>query len=169
MHRWKFNGVPGILERRVLKNFETLRAWCAPRVMAAYFRTLWNGWVTTRRMRTMLGRDGGTGTCLLCGNGQDSLEHYSYCSIFWGFCCSSRPRGLGLHPRARSRETFFLIQDGMTVEDKVRMAIGLYALFRTVAFASKSGLVDCDWNTLLRIWSKRAAEATNASRLLYDE
>lgn len=166
MLRWKLDGVPGILERRVLRNFETLRAWCAPRVMAAYFRTLWNGWATSRRMRTMAGRDGGTGICLLCGNGQDSLEHYSHCSVFWDFCSKARPRGLGLNPMARSRETFFLLQDGMSAEDKVRMAVGLYALFQTITFASTSGMKDCDWLALLRIWSRRAAEATRANALL---
>eukprot|EP00973_Karenia_brevis_P077467 10763333-Karenia_brevis.AAC.1 len=50
---WRLRGVPGIIERRILRAFQLLRSRCPPRVMAIYLRTIWNGWVTDRRMKNL--------------------------------------------------------------------------------------------------------------------
>lgn len=78
--RWGLKGVPAHLERNVSAAFDILKLWCNPRVQVPYFRTIWNGWVRYRRMNTLVsnGRD-----CVLgCGWDEDSIEHYSVCSVF---------------------------------------------------------------------------------------
>ena len=48
-----------------------------PRVSAAVWKTVWNGWTTARRFQRV-------GPCLLgCGGryGEDSIEHYARCEI----------------------------------------------------------------------------------------
>jgi hypothetical protein len=163
MLRWKLPGVPGILERRALRNFKMLHEWCQPRVMAAYFRALFNGWATSRRMRTLTPQRGIL-ECMLCHANEDSLEHYSLCNVFWAFACKPRPRGLGLSPTLRSRSSFFLLEEGMQVDDRVRMALGLYSLFRTVICCASDSSQNPE--ILLRLWTKRAAEGSRAYALL---
>ena len=166
MTRWHLIGVPRHLEDRVLRNFKLLSTQCQPRVLAAYFRALWNGWCTSRRMRTMAGHSGTVFPCVLCGEGQDSLEHYSLCEVFWEFCNKDRPQGLGIQSSLRSRETFFLVRPGMADEDKIRMALGIYALFRSVIYCSSEASARPKLMTMLRLWAKRATDGSNARLLL---
>ena len=166
MTRWHLVGVPRHLEDRVLRNFKLLSTQCQPRVLAAYFRALWNGWCTSRRMRTMAGHSGTVLPCVLCGKGQDSLEHYSLCEVFWEFCNKDRPQGLGIHLSLRSRETFFLVRPRMADEDKIRMALGIYALFRSVIYCSSEASARPKLMTMLRLWAKRATDGSNARLLL---
>ena len=118
MVRWKLIGVPGILERRVLKVYSLLEKRCAPEVLAAYYRALWNGWVTDARFRTLLEANSGRvrGCALGRPNASDSLDHYSLCPNFWNFVQSVGVPGLGLTNLTRSRKTFFLIADGLSPE-----------------------------------------------------
>lgn len=80
---WNLNGIPGILGRKVLSNFELLSAWCPPRVVAVYLGTIWNGWVTDRRMRSLRVAEGrAMRSCRLqCGWDEDSVEHYGCCRV----------------------------------------------------------------------------------------
>ena len=165
MCRWSLTGVPRFLEERVLRNFKLLSSKCPPRVLASYFRALWNGWCTSRRMRTMAGHSGAIVPCSLCGGGQDSLEHYSLCEVFWSFCCKARPAGLGLAQSIRSREAFFLLVPGMEEDDCIRMAFGIYALFRTVIYCSATE-ERVNLLTMLRIHVHRAAEGSCSQHLL---
>ena len=47
---------------------------CQPRVWAAVFRLLCNGWCTQSRF-------GGTGPCRFCGAGEDSIRHLAHCRV----------------------------------------------------------------------------------------
>ena len=93
MKRWNLIGSPGKLDRQVLKNFKMLSCWCPPRVLATYLRTCWNGWVTDRRFRTCItGSKHSANNCRLGYlHGEDSIEHYSLCPVFWAFACAPRP------------------------------------------------------------------------------
>jgi len=51
-------------------------------------------------------------------------------------------------------------------EDKVRMALGIYALFRTVIYCSAEHTARPIIPTLLRLWVKRAAEGSKSQTLL---
>ena len=134
MVRWKLIGVPGILERRVLKVCSLLQERCAPKVLAAYFRALWNGWVTDARFRSLIESTSGCIRCcaLGCPDAPDSLDHYCLCPVFWSFVNCSDAHGLGLSTLTRSRNTFFLVADGLSPAQCIRLACGIYGLQRTI-------------------------------------
>ena len=99
------------------------------------------------------------GTCKLgCAGAQDSLEHYCQCPVFWQWALAPWPRGLGLAPQLRSRESFFLLEGGMTVQDIVRMSSGVYALFRTVSGGGVQASAGKNARALLYLWRCRADE-----------
>ena len=76
--RWKLLGSSGLLGRRAVRNFELLARWVPPRVRATYFKTVWNGWVTTRRFNS---RANQPNVCLLgCKYGEDSVVMFSGCA-----------------------------------------------------------------------------------------
>ena len=57
-----------------------LRGCVKPAVFVVYFRTLLNGWTTSRRMRTANGiAKHNLPPCPFCGTGEDSLEHIALC------------------------------------------------------------------------------------------
>eukprot|EP00973_Karenia_brevis_P096190 12431072-Karenia_brevis.AAC.1 len=63
-------------------------------------------------MRTSVAGSNDCGLCVLGrGPGEDSIEHYAHCNSYWEFVFRSRPQGLGLSQRFRSREAFFLIHE----------------------------------------------------------
>ena len=115
-------------EERALKRFQFFSKWCHPRVIAVYMRTFWNGWVTDRRLQSLLlqlGRE--QRECVLnCGCGDYSV--YAVCSVFWDFACAERPRGLGLRLSMKSVSSFLLISESMSDEDSVRLGLGSCAL-----------------------------------------
>ena len=51
LERWKLPTPIGILARRARKRVEMLSSFVAPRVLAAVFKTWWNGWCTARRFK----------------------------------------------------------------------------------------------------------------------
>ena len=60
-----------------------------------------------------------------------------------------------------------MVSDGMQEEDKVRMALGVYALHRTVQVLRHQGHnTPLDKQKLLKIWTKRAADNSHARALL---
>ena len=68
---------------RLLQLFRLLRAAVPPRVLAALWRTAWNGWVTGRRMRTLPGQ---LGRCIFgCPHAADAIEHYACCPVVRGW------------------------------------------------------------------------------------
>jgi hypothetical protein len=133
--------------------------------MAAYLRTCWNGWTTERRFRTCTNQPLNRCCKLGCAQGDDSIEHYSLCGIFWSFVCNPRPGGLGVSQRFKSREAFFLLHSDLTDEDKVRLALGMYALHKAVMHNKFREQV-ADVKSMLFLWTRRAADFSKAKRLL---
>ena len=78
------------------------------------WRTLWNGWVSARRMRSLDGREG---ACIFgCrAEAQDSIEHCAHCSVVAMF--ARRTLGLAPAPSAARRLEHFL---GLDLPDAVR-------------------------------------------------
>ena len=75
LERWNLSTLPGHRMARALKVLETLARRSAPRVQAAYMRTLWNGWCTKRRFQQQ-------GGCpFRCPHGADSIERISVCLV----------------------------------------------------------------------------------------
>ena len=133
---------------------QLLSSACPPRVHAVYFRTLWNGWVCYDGMKLLLQQRG----CLLgCGWDDDALGHYACCGVYWQFVHLPRPRDAA----------FFIIPD-LSHDDVVRLAIGMYALYRTVnflRFGAAAGHSDSIL-TLLRLFAKRGASTSSTQKLL---
>ena len=71
--------LPGHRPRIFLKNMLGMSSIVPPRLMAASFRTCWNGWMTSRRFQT-------TGFCMFSCGGQDAIEHYAICPNFHALC-----------------------------------------------------------------------------------
>ena len=73
-------GLPGKYSPMIAKRITRLAKLVTPRVHAAVFKTLWNGWCTHRRFQR---RHLDTNACLFqCGGGaEDSLEHYCRCTV----------------------------------------------------------------------------------------
>jgi hypothetical protein len=76
----KIPGPPAWLARRGERNLARLSSLVPPRVCAAVFRTVWNGWCTARRYQRL------HEPCNRCwlgceGEAQDSIEHYCRCPI----------------------------------------------------------------------------------------
>jgi hypothetical protein len=163
--RWGFSGIAAHLARRVSVAFDVLKIWCNPRVQTTYFRTIWNGWVTDRRLNTLV-RNGRS--CVLgCGWEEDSIEHYSCCSVFWGFVHLQRPEGLGVPSTFRSREALFLLTPGLTEQDKVRLALGLHGLYNLVnRLRWHPDHSSFNHRAALKLLVRRAAERSRAYILL---
>jgi hypothetical protein len=77
---WGLSGHPGHYSPRIARRLVQLASLVAPRVHAAVFTSLWNGWCTHRRFQR---RHWPTNVCLFhCGGkAEDSLEHYCRCPV----------------------------------------------------------------------------------------
>ena len=161
---WRFDILPGRLESRFMRCSRVILEHCPPRVWSVFFRTIWNGWVTHERMKALLPAR----PCLLgCGWPDDGLGHYVCCSVYWQFLCKDRPRGLGIRGLRRTKENAMLLCCGLDDEDVVRLAVGLYALHRTVnalRFGADGALKDP--TILLRMFAKHAVDFSTGSKLL---
>ena len=78
MARWKLAGLPRVTATRCTRLLKDLSRLVPPRVSAAVWRTMWNGWTTDRRFsvsghRCLLGCDS------VCN--EDSIEHYARCAV----------------------------------------------------------------------------------------
>ncbi len=74
-------GVPlGRLVFRALKRLEELSSRVQPSILSSYFKALNNAWPTARRMRSMQGTRPAP-RCMLCGQGNDSIEHFAKCNF----------------------------------------------------------------------------------------
>ena len=133
IQRWKLDDPPALVAARLENNLKIIGARCRPCVVAAFFRTLWNGWPTSARMRNMAGACS-TGRCVLgCSNtAEDRIEHYVVCPKAWNVFSNPPPYGLGLDKQRRSRQAMLLAAKGLSDDEKVLVAIAVYALARTV-------------------------------------
>ena len=60
------------------------------------FRTLWNGWPTSARMRSLTGACGARRCVLGCSSAEDRIEHYMVCNVAWKTLRMLPPRGMGM-------------------------------------------------------------------------
>ena len=107
--------------------------------------------------------------CLLgCGWPDDDLRHYVCCSCYWEFLCKQRPRGLGISGLKGCKEVALGLSKEIEDDDVVRLAIGLYALFRTVnTLRFSPAAPHCtDPTVLLRMFAKRALDSHPSRKLL---
>jgi hypothetical protein len=139
--RWKFNCPARILAQRTSRMLMTLRKLVPPRVSAAVWRTLWNGWTTGRRFQR---RDC---KCLLrCGSayGADSIEHYAGCmttiSVGAAFAGLSTERNNCLD----NFVTLGLNKHTVPDTTLVKRAVLVYAIYRTTNTLRHSPTDDAD-------------------------
>jgi len=169
LSKFRTSILPGYLDRIVATRFRLVSSWCAPRVVAVVFRTYWNGWVTTARMKSLFSKTGQARKfCLLgCGCEVDSLHHYLLCDVFWAFIRRNRGGGLGMATCLRTWESALLLSSTLSDEDVVRLAAGLYGLYKTlnsIRFCSP-----CEGfcaPALLSQWTKRGVEGIAAAKSL---
>ena len=119
----------------------------ADHVCSMLVRSLWNGWPTSRRMRSAPGSSG-TQPCLMgCERAQDCIEHYLVCPAAWEVFRKHRGIELGTH--RRTRQAMLLAERGLEEREIQAIAIAVYALARTVhAMRSK----ECAAAPLLRLF-----------------
>ena len=102
--RWQLPAPLGIIARRAPRRFKHLSSLVAPRVLAAVFRAVWNGWCTARRFQK-------DAPCCLCcsASAMDSIEHYAQCPV------TNRLRtAFGLRRCFFSLAGLLCLADGMT-------------------------------------------------------
>ena len=106
--------------------------------------------------------------CLLgCGCGDDSLHHYLLCDVFWAFIRRARGGGLGVTNCIRSWDSALLLSSSLSEEDSVRLAAGLYGLYRTVnVMRFNTSNDELRSAALIQLWTKRGVEGTAAAQLL---
>ena len=129
--RWCLTTPIGHATRRVLWSLGIIQRRCPPRVCSGYLRTLFNGWTTSRRMRTLAGGAERIQSCVFgCSGALDCIEHYALCPILWRFLSKPKPMGLGLPMAHRSLDNFLLAARGTTTQQVVAMATAVYASHR---------------------------------------
>ena len=165
------NILPGYLERKVLRVLHAVAERCPPRIFAVVFKTYWNGWVTTTRCKALFLKTGQTSCrCLLgCGWDEDGMGHYILCNAYWSFLRAPRPRGLGIGLQIpRAKESALILSDSIGADDRIRLALALYALFTCVNMTRFGAMpAETNYNTLLRLLAKRGARGSPSSALLY--
>lgn len=122
--RWRLPGFPGRIARRVAVQLARLRQLAPPRVRAAALSTIFNRWVSDRRMRS---RRRGTGLCKLqcSATAADSVEHYFRCPVWLEW----QRRRLGDCLRDHGLRHGVLAAP-MSDGQLCRQAIGNYVLYR---------------------------------------
>ena len=133
--RWKLQGLPGHVAPRAHRGLCRLNGLVCPRVVAAVWRTLFNGWTTARRFQAQ-------GQCLLGCRGpfqEDSIEHYAHCGVVRNFKAKFLWDALSLHEAdARSSDAkgeFITLGLNLSEVDDdalARRAILVYAVYCTV-------------------------------------
>ena len=138
-------------------------------MLAVYFKTLWNGWVTDDRMKGLLKSQGREiRPCMLgCGRESDRIEHYGRCSVYWEFLARPCPTGLGIPMAWRSAEAFLMLTD-MQDHHKIKLALGMYALHMTVQHCRHSTAKGrLDIHSMLRGFTFRGANGSKARQLIH--
>ena len=130
MKRWQTLLVPRIQAERAWGMMLRLGQLVRPRVFAAVWRTLWNGWCTRRRFQH-------EGSCMFgCSNtARDCVEHYAYCPIYQRF------RGTTLFlPKIQSLDSLFLLRHNEWNDDRLILeaisVFAVYTVFNIARFAS---------------------------------
>ena len=150
--RWRLAGNPRTTARRAVRLLLLLNRKSPPRVASATLRCLWNGWPTSRRMRSLRGE---FHRCRMgCTQADDAIEHYAYCPVIWSFLAAPRPTGLGLPLHLRSLEGFLGLDCRTTEDEKLKLGIGMYAVGRTLLTLERHH--EAVPGPLLRLYAARA-------------
>ena len=103
--------LPPLAAENFLNNLAVIHKMAKPRVAAAVWETLWNGWCTSRRFQKQ-------GRCVFgCASlhACDSLEHYFFCPILVHFAT----QWLGINDSEMHCPSYFLMLDKFENEDKL--------------------------------------------------
>ena len=122
-------GPPGICTPKIRRRLMRLQSLAPPRVCAAVFRSLWNGWCTHRRFQQ---RSSATNCCRLgCPtSSEDSLEHYCRCPVMRRFAAVR----LRTHIDPASAMDIWMLNSQMLDDDTMltRLAILHYVVYTLV-------------------------------------
>ena len=127
LRRWTLDLFPGVRAERALRMFPALKSQVPPRVLAAVLRTLWNGWITARRMQRQ-GQERANLCCFGCPL-RDPIEHYAHCPHVSNFARTHLRLQRPLTPEARMAD--FLLLDTPPTPPRIQL-LTLQAL-RTAA------------------------------------
>ena len=82
LDRYKLRCTPNAAPERVVRRMKLVKGKVKHSLLVVYMRTILNGWVTERRMRTIHGKHNShCNKCVMCDSlfGEDSLEHIACC------------------------------------------------------------------------------------------
>ena len=140
---YRLAGPPHVIALRISRTLCRLNQVVAPRVCAAVFKFLWNGWVTSARFQK---REAADCRCVLgCGgdgrpNALDAQNHYCHCPTVhkvW----SSRLRTT--IPQERTFFTWLLANSELDNDDYLRStALIMYSTMRAINYYRKAGATD---------------------------
>ena len=155
LKRWNLSGLECTTSIRCARLLKDLKRLVPPRVVAAVWKTMWNGWTTGRRFQEV-GHQ-----CKLCCNtefGCDSIEHYARCPVVRNLCHCF----IGLPESHYSTWLGNFVVLGVnhgSVSDVVlvKRAIAVYATYRTTNSLRRS--VSADGNVIQDMMYQHAREA----------
>ena len=140
--RWRILLFPRIRMQRMLASGPRLVDILPPRVLAAVWRTRWNGWVTQRRMQSL---PGCRRRCIFqCSpTAEDSIEHYACCPRVAEW--ARRDLGLDQPEGTQAKLAGFLLLDppvtALNDEALAARALRTASVYRTHCFATHGKLV----------------------------
>jgi len=130
LDRWDTGDFGRVKVARARKMLKWLGKEVPPRIWAAVWRALWNGWATRRRTQGRHGLD----ACAFCDSeyGDDSLEHYAHCRPLHD-CAGRQLRLTRPNDKARRVADFLMLCDAEPAQHRVAnvaRAIRLAATYR---------------------------------------
>ena len=143
--RYHLAGPPNLIARRISDTLRHLHTVVAPRVCAAVFKFLWNGWVTTARFQ---GREQPNCKCVLgCSsdgrpNAADAQNHYCHCPTVHKVWSNRLRTSI---PLERSMYTWLLANGELADDDKLcSTALIIYSTMRAVNHYRHNGSTNRD-------------------------
>ena len=133
LQRWQVSLYPRHRVTRAQAFLSKLRGRVPPRVWAAAWRALWNGWATRRRMQ---GHGGLLGCAFGCvADAPDSIEHYAHCRRLHAILGPELALPRRATPEDRLAEFLgFHITENTHPDVAVRVAVRLAAAYRVHCF-----------------------------------
>lgn len=121
LRRWHLDVLPGVQAERLRRRLLLLGELVAPRVVAACFRTAWNGWATAARFQA-------SAPCVLgCSpSAEDRIEHYCRCPRVRDLMINF----LGLPEECCCIESFIFAATPLDPNTLSLMAVAVYSVFR---------------------------------------
>ena len=154
LERWRLSDPPAFIVRRAINRLLCIFKLVPPRVAVMLFNTYFNRWTTARRFQ-------GKAKCLLCGVGQDSVEHTAYCEVQLAFARNY------LHiPEAQLNDLqgFFGLNNGISDELLTLIALNLFACYTARNILSRNPLEKAAVGGLLVQIAKQAVMRHPKSR-----